>query len=173
MSLNDSIPYGTAASTRTATIVRAVIVCTFCCSLMSPWVMQLMRLHKWGSTAQPIMIAIYWTISILVWKACQDFLLWQTALRKGGAWGYRRRGNDREGTSCSVANILVSMTNIQMRCRDHVCKASCLCQAGYDLTTFHTGLVVCSNKERLNANRNFVNVPPIKCWERGGGGGKM
>ena len=36
--------------------------------------------------------------------------------------------------------------------------------------TFHTGLVVCSNKERLDANRNLVNVPPVECWERGGGG---
>ena len=36
--------------------------------------------------------------------------------------------------------------------------------------TFRTGLVVCSNKERLDANRNLVNVPPVECWERGGGG---
>ena len=62
------------------------------------------------------------------------------------------------------------MTNFRTRCRDHVCKAGCLCQAGYDLTTFRTGLVVCSNKERLDANRNLVNVPPVECWERGGGG---
>ena len=47
-----------------------------------PWAMQPIRLHKWGGTAQPIMIAICWTIQILVWWACQNFLLWQTALRK-------------------------------------------------------------------------------------------
>ena len=38
---------------------------------------------KWGKTAHPIKIAIYCTILIPVCLALQDFLLLQTALKKG------------------------------------------------------------------------------------------
>ena len=52
-----------------------------------PFSMISTRLFRWGSTAHPIRMAICWTIFIPVCLACQDFLLRQTALRKGSSDG--------------------------------------------------------------------------------------
>lgn len=58
-----SIPYGVAASA-SAAMAKAVIVRTFCCSSTSPCSMISTRLFKCGSMAQPIKMAICWTILI-------------------------------------------------------------------------------------------------------------
>lgn len=45
------------------------------------------RFLRWGKMAHPIRIAICCTILIPVCRACHDFLLRQTALRKGSREG--------------------------------------------------------------------------------------
>ncbi len=79
---NASIPYGVAASAKAA-IDNAVIVLTFCYSSLNPPSTISTIFFKWGKTAHPIKIAIYYIILIPVCLAYQDFLDWQTALKKG------------------------------------------------------------------------------------------
>ena len=45
------------------------------------------RTLRCGSTAQPMRMEICCTILMPVWRACQLFLLWHTALRKGSSAG--------------------------------------------------------------------------------------
>uniref|UniRef100_A0A6B0U7B1 Putative secreted protein n=1 Tax=Ixodes ricinus TaxID=34613 RepID=A0A6B0U7B1_IXORI len=45
------------------------------------------RARRWGKMAQPMRMAICWTILMPVWRACHDFLLRQTALRNGSRAG--------------------------------------------------------------------------------------
>ena len=54
------------------------------CSIIST------RFRKCGKIAQPIRIAICWTILMPVWRACHDFLLRHTAFKKGSREGIPR-----------------------------------------------------------------------------------
>ena len=54
------------------------------CSIIST------RFRKCGKIAQPIRIAICWTILMPVWRACHDFLLRHTAFKNGSREGIPR-----------------------------------------------------------------------------------
>ena len=68
-------------------MASAAMVRTFWFSSARPWAMMSTSAVRWGSTAQPDRMAICCTILMPVWRACQLFLLWQTALRKGSRAG--------------------------------------------------------------------------------------
>ena len=59
----------------------AVMVLTFWFSSFRPCLMMSTMDLRWGSTAQPMRMAICWMILMPVWRACQDFLDKQTACR--------------------------------------------------------------------------------------------
>lgn len=64
---------------------------------------------RWGSTAQPSRMEICCTILMPVWRACHDFLLWHTALRKG-----RRAGMPRALATTEKARAVVLRTYSSM-----------------------------------------------------------
>lgn len=73
------------------------------CSIIST------KLRRWGRMAQPIRMAICCTILMPVCRACQDFLLLHTALRKG-----RREGIPRAEATTAKARAVVFLTYSSM-----------------------------------------------------------
>lgn len=67
------------------------------------------RLLRWGRMAQPMRMAICWTILMPVWRACHDFLLLHTALRKG-----KREGIPRADATTAKALAVVFLTYSSM-----------------------------------------------------------
>lgn len=67
------------------------------------------KLRRWGRMAQPIRMAICCTILMPVCRACHDFLLLHTALRKG-----RREGMPRAEATTAKARAVVFLTYSSM-----------------------------------------------------------
>ena len=67
------------------------------------------KLLRCGSIAQPIRMEICCTILMPVWRACHDFLLLHTALRKG-----RRDGMPRADATTAKARAVVLRTYSSM-----------------------------------------------------------
>lgn len=73
------------------------------CSIIST------KLRRWGRIAQPIRMAICCTILMPVCLACQDFLLLQTAFKKGN-----REGMPRADATTAKARAVVFLTYSSM-----------------------------------------------------------
>ena len=147
-SSNDSMPYGAAASASAAKL-RVVRVLTFCCSSDRPWAMQLTRYHKWGKTAHPIMMAICCTMRMPVWRACHNFLLRQTALRKGSKDGIPSAEATTEKARAVVFRTYSSAWSISGH-MVHMGKTSGFEQVGNDLTTFDSHIVILIDEQRFD-----------------------
>jgi len=50
------------------------------------------------------------------------------------------------------------MVNVRPHGGDHVCKTCSFEKVGYNLTTLYMSIVILVNDERLNDDRDFVNV---------------
>ena len=177
----DSMPYGVAASAKAA-IDKAVMVRTFCWSSVSPSAMISTRLFRCGRIAQPMRIAICWIILIPVCRACQDFLLRQTAFKNGSSDGIPRAeattakaravvlrtyssAHQNEFPSNYITDRQTRIVNVRTHDRNHRCQASSLGQVGNDFATLDASVVVLVDQKRLNNDENLVDKRPYKIVE--------